>query len=114
MNDTYDASRLPKHGQAAIAALRQEIERLARENADLRARLGAGMDDSDTFADPYSDTPRPLGTGVHVRFNGLSAVDDTFDVRMLKGDLDVRMNGTNHEVAIIPVASNHIKIRMLG
>jgi hypothetical protein len=47
---------------------RDEIGRLDREVAHLRETLATGPEDSDTFADPYSDSPRPLGRGTAVEF----------------------------------------------
>lgn len=113
VNDTYDASRLPKHGQAAVAALRAEITRLNREIDDLSNRLGAGAETSNTFAEPYADVPRPLGMDVMVRFNGSSTTHDTYDVEMRDGDLYVLVNGTTGDTAIIPQSNNTIRIRRI-
>jgi hypothetical protein len=114
VNDDYDASRLPKHGQAAVERLRAEVARLERVVEHLRGRLEAGADESDTFAEPYDDSPQPLGKSAMVRFNGMSAIEDTFDVRMLDGDLVVRANDSSKETAFIPQSSSTVRIRMVS
>jgi hypothetical protein len=65
---TPDVDKLPKWAQRKIEALERKIEALEREVADLRRTLAEGPEDSDTFADPYSDSPRPLGSGTSVQF----------------------------------------------
>lgn len=47
---------------------RQEIERLQRNEEHYVAQLAAGPEDSDTFADPYSEARRPLGRGTTIQF----------------------------------------------
>jgi hypothetical protein len=114
MNDDYDASRLPRHGQTAVAALRDEIERLNKEAERLRGRLEASAAGSDTFAEPYDDTPQPLGRGTMVRFNGADTTGDTYDVQMRDGDLYVLVNGMQGDTAIVPQSSNTIRIRKIS
>lgn len=57
----HDVSKLPKWA-------RQEIERLTRDVEHLSAKLSAGPENSNTFADPYSDSKRPLGLDTAVEF----------------------------------------------
>jgi hypothetical protein len=42
--------------------------RLQREAQHWKALVAVGPDESDTFADPYSDAPRPLGHAVDIEF----------------------------------------------
>ncbi len=56
-----DVAKLPKWAQARIARLENSVEHL-------NARLAQGPADSRAFADPYSDSPHPLGPDPHVRF----------------------------------------------
>jgi hypothetical protein len=56
-----NTARLPKKVQ-------QYIERLERDLQDALDRLAAGPDDSNTFADPYSNTPQPLGHDTRIEF----------------------------------------------
>ncbi len=53
-----------------------ELNRLARELDDAEYRLTTGEEDSNTWADPYTKTPRPLGRpdGIRHRYpNGVEA-----------------------------------------
>jgi hypothetical protein len=113
MTEIYDATRLPKHGQAEIARLTARIALLERDLAAMRARVEATAADSDTFAEPYAEPPMPLGKGIMVRFNGDSTLRDTYDVEMRDGDLYVLVNGTQGDTAIIPQSNNTIRIRRI-
>ena len=93
-----------------------EIERMQREIARLEAGLAAmrgEVGESDTFAEPHAEHPRPLGLGVQVRFGGEGTTADTYDVEMRGGDLYVLVNGTTSETAIIPQSNNTIRIRKI-
>jgi hypothetical protein len=90
--------RLPRHAQ-------YEIQRLARDLADAQSRLAAGPEDSDTFADPYNTTPRPLGKGTTVRFGGAGS-DGTFVVKYQDGELEVTAGTGGKRLVIIPRISN--------
>jgi hypothetical protein len=54
-------TRLPKWAQRRIEVLEMRVK-------ELRARLAVGPEASNTFADPHTDSPRPLGEGTIVRF----------------------------------------------
>lgn len=103
MKPEHDISKLPKWAQA-------EIWRLQRNESSYLARLSAGPDDSDTFADPYSDAPRPLGTGTSVEFR-LDDVKVRVRVnRTRDGRPYLDVNGGD-SVAVYPHASNAIMVR---
>jgi len=91
-------ARLPQYA-------RQEIERLRRDLADARERLGVGPEGSNTFAEPYSDTPRPLGTDTTVQFTTRDGTK--FRVRVEGDTLDVNADSY---VAIEPRASNDFRV----
>lgn len=97
-----DLSRLPKWA-------RHRIERLEADNASLRAKLEAGPEDSDTFADPYGEPPRPLGAGAHVRFGGLDS-RKTFDVYIRDGELWIQVNDDGERPAVFPQSTNTIRV----
>jgi hypothetical protein len=88
------------------AYARREIERLRADLADATKRLGAGPEDSDTFADPYRDQPRPLGRGTPIQFGA----DDlaNFNVRLDKdGALKIQ---SSDPIVIAPGAANTVRI----
>lgn len=58
---TEQFDRLPKWAQ-------QEINRLTLRLREANKRLSAGPEDSNVFADPYSDNPTPLGRDALVKF----------------------------------------------
>lgn len=93
-------SKLPKWAQRYISELEQD-------NETYKAKLSAGPEDSDTFADPY-DTERPLGRGTRIRF-GRSR--EGFTVYLDKdGELQVSSNWAS--VHIKPRAANALSVRM--
>lgn len=95
--------RLPQYAQ-------HEISRLAKDLEAAKAKLAAGPDGSDTFADPYGSPPRPLGTGTKVRFGGLGS-NKTFDVEYAGGTLEVTGHrGSADRMAILPMVSNSISV----
>lgn len=99
-----DLSRLPRWAQNRITALERDL-------AAARARLAAGPEDSDTFADPYStDAVRPLGQGPLVRFGG-PGFDCTFDVTWQDDGIAIQGNsGWPREMVIRPQASNTVRL----
>ena len=97
-----DRAKLPKWAQ-------QELRRLEADLRDAHARLGAGPDDSDTFADPYADAPRPLGKGTTVEFRtGPNRFGDRVLVSV--GKDRVRIHGGD-SLHIYPSASNVIEVK---
>lgn len=95
-----DRTRLPKWAQ-------REIERLENDLASANRKLAEGPEDSDTFADPYSDTPRPLGKGTSVEFRLGPEIADKIHVRIERGKVNVY--GGDY-LRIYPQASNVINV----
>jgi len=95
--------KLPKWAQ-------REIERLQRDLEHAKARLATGPEDSRVFADPYNDTPRPLGHDTTIDFRFSDSWHDRLTVR-IEGN-GVRLMGGSRLV-ITPEASNvvHIETR---
>lgn len=103
MKPKGDITKLPKWAQSEIKRLNNNVESLS-------ARLAAGPEDSDTFADPYAETPRPLGQGTTVEFR-LSDGDawgNRIRVRAKKGALYV-LGGDG--IAVFPQSSNTLVIK---
>lgn len=92
-----------------------EIERLQRDVAYLQAKLSAGPDDSNTFADPYSDSPRPLGTAT-IEFVTTSGAKIRARLeRDRVSGLYERLNiNADNPIAIFPNASNDADVRVVG
>jgi len=78
MTDDREA-RLPVWAQ-------HELTRLRRNNADLKARIALGPEDSDTFAHPTAETPTPLGRGAQVQFG---PAEHNFKVEYEDGELKI-------------------------
>jgi len=95
---TEQLNRLPQYAQ-------QELVRLTNELSAANAKLAAGPEDSDTFADAYSSNPRPLGKGTRIQFG--EGDEGMFVAQYVDGELEVtaRMNGRN-KLAITPRVSN--------
>lgn len=94
-------ARLPKWAQ-------QEIDRLERDLDDARAKLSAGPEDSDTFADPYSEQARrPLGQGPTIMFK----LGERNEIRCRvehdhRGRAYLDVNASSGRLAILPRAGN--------
>jgi hypothetical protein len=96
-----DVSKLPKWAQA-------EIGRLERDLADARAKLAAGPEESDTFADVYG-APRPLGKSPVIRFTPDPEHPHLYvDAYVDRGSVYVR---GSEGLAIRPWAGNVIKVK---
>lgn len=96
--------RLPKWAQ-------QELSRLERDLEHFQAKLREGPEDSNTFADPYGDAPRPLGASPVIEFrvgNGRFRVAVEAD-RGVFGRISV--NG-DQPVSIKPGASNSFEVEL--
>jgi hypothetical protein len=103
MNQTHDTSKLPTWAQVRIAHLENRL-------ASAQAALTAGPKDSDTVADPFSEAPRPLGSGLTVRF-GIRGSGATYDVTLKNGELDVRVSvSLREEMVIKPRVSNAFRV----
>lgn len=97
------SNRLPVWARDRIHLLEQNL-------AYARARLAAGPDDSNTFADPYGDPPRPLGTDVQVQwrlYNGVYTVG--CHVEAAEGDASLEVM-TSRLLSVEPVSGNLVRI----
>ena len=100
-----DKTKLPKWAQS-------EIDRLERDLASAYKKLNAGPDNSDTFADTYSETRRPLGQGTSISFEpiGSDGWGNRFTVH-LDGKTLVVQGGDG--LAVFPRASNSVYLTAL-
>lgn len=91
---------------------RDELGRLRRDLEHERERLAQGPEDSDTFADPYSDTPRPLGRKAHIefRFAEREGVQCYID-HDHNGKPFLYVYGTGIYLAVEPSSANTLRIR---
>jgi hypothetical protein len=101
MRPSRDESKLPKYAQ-------QELRRLRRDLEYFKNKLREGPEDSNTFADPFSDAPKPLGEDTIIQFqlNGSKV-----RVRIDGDVLDVNGGG---RLAVYPRGGNAILIRPEG
>ncbi len=102
-----DRTKLPKWAQ-------DELTRLESDVARWKAKYEAGPADSDTFADDYLSR-RPLGTGERIVFviepgKVGHSIERRIDARLVGRELEV--HGYADSLAIIPSASNHVKVRL--
>lgn len=100
----HDIERLPKWAQ-------REIRRLTNDVEHLRTRLEAGPEDSDTFADAFSESKRPLGRGTQIEFRFGDRWDQRFMVR-LEGRRLIVAGG--ERIAVRPQASNVVEIESVA
>lgn len=102
----HDLTRIPKWA-------RTEIERLRADNAYLSEKLAAGPADSDVFADPYNETPRPLGRGTIIEFGDKDSAGGAWNVELRDGELRVSLRSLRLQgaVAVIPWSSSSVRIR---
>ena len=99
-----DITKLPMWAQS-------EIQRLTQDLAAANAKLSVGPEDSDTFADPYSDSARrPLGRGTLIQF-GVERGERML-VRWEDGKLQVSSDGMG--LAVQPRAANSVDIVARG
>ena len=96
-----DITKLPKWAQA-------EIERLTRDLESAYAKLNVGPEDSDTFADPYSEARQPLGKGTSIVFEFGEGHGKRINAR-LEGETLVVQGGDS--LIVQPRASNSIYLR---
>lgn len=97
-----DISKLPKWAQ-------NEIERLQHNLDSAHKRLAAGPEDSDTFADPYYDTPRPLGCGTAIEFRVGPDWNQKFQARLIGEKLQIHGGDT---IVVLPHASNVVSLEL--
>jgi hypothetical protein len=97
-----DVTKLPQWAQ-------RRIEKLERDLAHARDKLSQGPENSDTFADAYSENPRPLGQGTTIRFVYGDRWHQQFQAR-LDGDT-LHVSGGN-SIFIEPRASNSVYVKV--
>ena len=98
MKSTEDVTKLPRWAQSRIQKLERDVDYYQR-------KLSAGPENSDTFADAYSDARRPLGPGTIVEFR---LPEGRVRIRTDEhGYLDV--NGDDR-IQIEPQASNAVRV----
>lgn len=101
-SDSQRFDRLPKWAQTRINTLEANL-------VGVQAKLSAGPTDSDTFADPYSSAPRPLGTGTRIEFRFYAGPGGSLIAHLIDGRL--RIQGGDR-ITILPSHSNTIDIEM--
>jgi len=100
--------RLPKWAQ-------MEMKRLIADRAFFAAKLAAGPEDSDTFADPtFDETKRPLGAGTTIEFDLADAGDRQDRLRCRtdathKGRKYLDVHGGD-SLLVVPQAANAVRI----
>ena len=93
-----DVTKLPKWAQSKIRVLEMRLR-------EAQEALAYGPEDSTTWLDPYSTTPRPFGDAT------VSFKVDGGDIRcrVERGNLDVLVVG--HQATIRPLSGNHFEVR---
>lgn len=101
----HDVARLPKWAQHRIAALERDL--LAA-----RATINAGPENSDTFADPYSEASRPLGSEPLIRFYLGNTQRDYIDCMIVRDrhGAHLRVLGSD-SLNIEPSSGNVVQLR---
>lgn len=100
MRKEYDRTNLPKWAQ-------NEISRLERDLAYERDKLAQGPENSNTFAEPYATTPRPLGENPNIEFRLGDKWGDKINVR-IEGDKLQILGGSR--ITIFPESSNTFSV----
>lgn len=96
-------ARLPKWAQDRITLLERSVEHY-------QDKLAEGPAESNTFSDPHSAAPRPLGTDPTVDFIFGDGHEDKISCRIESGYLYV--NG-GKGLAVHPQSSNAFRIALL-
>lgn len=98
-------ARSPRPVQQYLARLEQRIQ-------VLEGKATVGPEDSLVTADPYSDTPRPLGRNIAIRYHWgvLRGRDVHIDVEPREGLLRVQAPGPLHLI-VTPQNANTIDVR---
>lgn len=91
---------LPKWAQREIYMLQGKV-------ADLAERLSVGPQDSNVFANPYSDSPTPLGRDVAVDFRIGPGWKHRLTVR-IEGNRLTILGGDG--IVVLPRSSNFVEI----
>lgn len=105
MRADHDITKLPKWAQS-------EISRLERNLAHAEAKLAEGPEDSDTFADPYANAPRPLGKGTRIEFVADAERRDRFHAHLTEDGILEVSGGSSLQIQ--PHAANVVRIKLGG
>jgi hypothetical protein len=107
-SDRHDLTKLPKWAQTLIAVLESDIRYL-------KAKVEAGPENSNTFADPHADPPRPLGQSPNIQF--MLGRDDLR--QYIQARIQQDHNGTPYvyimggdSIVIEPQSSNTVRLRI--
>jgi hypothetical protein len=100
----HDITKLPKWAQ-------REISRLTRDLVANKAKLAQGPENSNVFADPYSDAPRPLGRDTSISFR-LTDEDRRSNRVIVRMDGDKLVIQGGDSLSILPRASNSFYVRI--
>jgi hypothetical protein len=103
-----DISKLPKWAQQEITRLRGSVEHWQRV-------ASVGPDESNTFADPYSDAPRPLGAGTTIEFVMTTGrkISVALERSSVSGMYDRLYINGDDSIAVFPSAANACSIQVL-
>lgn len=109
MNPQPDQERLDKLPKW----VREEIVRLRSNVVYLERKLSIGPADSNAFLDPYSETPRPLGTNRMIKFHTGANELDGFHVQFVDGELKIQgvAPGYDDYLAVFPISGNYVSIK---
>jgi hypothetical protein len=106
-------SSIPRWAQDMIAQLQEAGGRKDRLIAQLTGQLTDNPDGSNVFAEPYSDTPRPLGRDTMIRFGNIDTEEGSWNVEVRDGELVIVFQSLlgRQGVGVIPLSSNSVKLR---
>jgi hypothetical protein len=110
MSDKHDVNKLPVWA-------RHRLQKLEADNRYMADKLAEGPENSDTFADPFSELSRPLGQGPTIRFtlDGKPAEDSRDYIEAYldhdsKGEPFVRISSVEG-LMFLPSSSNVAYVR---
>lgn len=108
-SSTHDITKLPLWAQNKIQVLQNRLD-------SANAKLAAGPEDSNAFANPYSDAPQPLGKDPNIVFqipNPRSPDAHPWQFRVTLEDDQLYVNASGSgEMVVLPRASNAFYVRM--
>lgn len=116
--DTQDKPQAPADEQERLSRLpkwaREKIVRQGETIEYLKDKLRQGPENANVFADPYSETPRPVGKDPVLRFDtGSDHRLEGFTVRFMDGELHVQGMAPHVDdyLAVFPTGGNTVIIK---